>query len=78
MELPDDVARAIKARATAEGRSVKELLADLLRAALGMRKPADPTGYDPLPTLKSRHPAPPGQEMTPERVAEVLWGTGEP
>lgn len=75
VELPDDLMRAIKVRAAEEGRSIKDLLTDLLRSAIGAgSKRRTPTAFKPLPTLKTRHAAPPGQEMTPERVAEILWG----
>jgi hypothetical protein len=31
----------------------------------------------PFPIFKGGQPAKPGEEMTPERVAEILWGSGE-
>ncbi len=79
VELPDDLMRAIKVRAAEEGRSIKDLLSELLRTALGPARPkaVPKVRHKPLPTLKSKHAAPKGQEMTPERVAEVLWGSGE-
>ncbi len=31
----------------------------------------------PFPLFKGGRPAKPGEEMTPDRVAEILWGSGE-
>lgn len=80
IELPDDLMRAIKIRAAEEGRSMKELLTDLLRGALStsrQRPKVKRLRYDQMPILTGGRKAPPGKEMTPERVAEVLWGSGE-
>lgn len=80
VELPDELMRAIKVRAAEEGLSIKELLTDLLSSALSTsRKRAKPKRlrYDQMPVLKGGKKASPGKELTPERVAEILWGTGQ-
>jgi plasmid stability protein len=72
--------RAIKVRAAEEGLSMKDLLTELLSVALtSSRKRTKPKRlrYDQLPILKGGKKAAPGKEMTPERVAEVLWGSGQ-
>lgn len=77
LELPDDLLRAIKVRAAQEGRSMKDLLTELLRTALSGRKTAVASGNrKKLPVIPSK-PAKPGEEMTPERVAQILYGSGE-
>jgi hypothetical protein len=79
IELPDDLVRQVKARATREGRRVADLVAELLRAGLGKKAAYGGVSLKrgELPVVKCKHPAPPGEEMTPERVAEALWGPEE-
>lgn len=79
IELPDDLVRQVKARAAREGRRVADLVAELLRAGLRTRTPSEGLSLKrgELPVVKCKHPAPPGEEMTPERVAEALWGPEE-
>jgi plasmid stability protein len=73
LDLPDDLMRAIKARAAQEDRKLKDLMADLLRRGL-----AGKTGGPVPPGKRVRFPliecesAPPGEELTPERLAEIL------
>ncbi len=74
LELPDDLMRAARIRAVNEGRRLKDVLADLLRRGLASEQ-------DPhegarrrvrLPLVICAHPALPGYELTPDRVAELL------
>jgi plasmid stability protein len=74
VELPDDLMRAVKIRAVEEDRKLKDMIADLLRRGL-----AQETGPSPavrhrvsLPLVYCADAARPEEEMTPERVAEVL------
>jgi plasmid stability protein len=74
LDLPDDLMRQVKIRAVEENRKLKDTIADLLRRGL-----AQETGAPPpirrrvqLPLIQCAHAARPGEEMTPERVAEVL------
>lgn len=58
LDLPNDLVREIKQRAASEGRKVKEVAADLLRAALApsvetKSPPAAPTPKT-LPTMRAR------------------------
>ena len=73
LDLPDDLVREVKIRAVNENRKLKDTIAALLRLGLshqtraqaGRRRVA-------LPLVACAHPARPGEEMTPERVARVL------
>ena len=73
-ELPDDLMRTIKIRAVEENRKLKDTIVDLLRRGLS-QEPFEPTSVRNrvrLPLVRCAHEALPGEEMTPERVAEVL------
>ncbi|MEO6193935.1 MAG: antitoxin [Thermoanaerobaculia bacterium] len=74
LDLPDDLVRAVKMRAVEEDRKLKDVMADLLRRGLKQKQGASATVRRriKLPLVKCAHEAPPGEEMTPERVAEVL------
>lgn len=73
LELPDDLMRAIKIRAASEDRKLKDLVAELLRRGLANDKPATEARHRVhVPLIVSTHPAAPGEELTPERVAELL------
>lgn len=76
IELPDDLMRQVKSRAKREGRRLVDLVTELLRNGLSER-----SGFGSvrrkrgaLPVVKCGHVATPAEEMTPERVAEALWG----
>lgn len=74
LDLPDDVVRAVKIRAVQENRRLKDTVADLLRRGLA-QAPSTPGAVRrrvKLPLVKCAHPALPGEEMTPNRVANVL------
>jgi plasmid stability protein len=74
LDLPDDLVRAVKIRAVEENRRLKDTMADLLRSGLAQRRGAASTASRrlSLPLVKCAHEARPDEEMTPERVAEVL------
>ena len=75
IELPDELMREIKVRAAREDKRLKDLIAELLRRGLANAE-SDVTSKRShrveLPLIKGGHPAEPGQELTPERVAEIL------
>lgn len=75
VELPEDVLRQLELRSVREGRRVAELVVDLVRTGLkrSVKKNTPKTGKK-LPIVDC-DPARPEEEMTPDRVAEVLWGT---
>ena len=74
LELPDELMRAARIRAVNEGRRLKDVLADLLRR--GLASEGDPLEGGRrqvrLPLVVCAHPALPGDELTPDRVAELL------
>ena len=72
IELPDDLMREIKVKAAREDRKLRELVADLLRRGLDAEPPKVVRHRVKLPLIHTAHPAAPGEELTPERVAEIL------
>jgi len=74
LDLPDDLVRAVKLRAIEENRKLKDTIADLLRRGLAQEPEAPPVIRKRvgLPLIECAHEARPGEEMAPERVAEVL------
>jgi plasmid stability protein len=74
LDLPDDLMRAVKIRAVEENRKLKDIIADLLRRGLAQQPGAPPTARQRvrLPLVQCAHEARRDEEMTPERVAEVL------
>lgn len=74
LDLPEDLMRAIKSRAVQDNRRLKDTVADLLRRGLDQERsvPAKVRRRLRLPLIECAHEARPGEEMTPERVAEVL------
>lgn len=74
LDLPDDVVRAVKIRAVEENRKLKDMIADLLRRGLAQEPHSPPAVRNrvKLPLVECAHEARPGEEMTPDRVADVL------
>ncbi len=74
LDLPDELMRAVKIRAVEENRKLKDAIAELLRLGLSQRGAGPPTVRSrvKLPLVRCAHEAPPGEEMTPERVAKLL------
>jgi plasmid stability protein len=73
LDLPDELMREIKVRAAQEDRRLKDVVSELLRRGLAA-EPQKGTIRNrvKLPLIHSSHPAKPGEELTPERVAEIL------
>ena len=74
LELPDDLMRAIKIRAVNEDRKLKDVVAELLRRGLAAEEArARKVGHRVrLPLITGGHPAAPGEELTADRIAEIL------
>jgi hypothetical protein len=86
LDLPDDLVKQLKLRAVHEGKKLKDAVAETLRAGLAARKiRAKRTGRDGrervvirkdgltgLPVIQCRRRARPTEELTPERVAQIL------
>jgi hypothetical protein len=86
LDLPASLIKQVKFCAVRRGRKLKEAVADLLRMGLAAANNAQrgvkaavvttdkQTG---LPLIRCMHSASPGEEMTPERMAEVLLAQDE-
>jgi plasmid stability protein len=81
LDLPDALVKQVKLRALHDGRKLRDAVADLLRKGLAVAKEAKKEAQEPvvgrdkktgLPRIECKHAAPPAEEMTPERVAEIL------
>jgi len=74
LDLPDDLVRAVKMRAVKENRKLKDTVADLLKRGLAQERglPTAVRSRLKLPLIECVHEARPGEELTPERVSEVL------
>lgn len=74
LDLPDDLVRAVKIRAVEENRRLKDVIAELLRHGLAQQRSGlnKPRRRVRLPLVKCAHEARPDEEMTPERVSDVL------
>jgi plasmid stability protein len=80
LELPDALVKQVKLRALHNGQNLKDAVAELLRKGLAAAE-SDPDEPEPaigtdkltrLPVIKCKHGPPPGEELTPKRVAEIL------
>jgi hypothetical protein len=72
LELPDELMREVKIRAAEQNRRLKDVIADLLRRGLGDRSSGQPPHRVRLPLIECRHDRAPGDELTPERIAQIL------
>lgn len=74
LELPAELMRAAKIRAAEEGRTLKDVVADLIRRGLADQpRPSEALRRRVrLPLIECAHGARSDEEMTPDRVAEVL------
>jgi len=81
LELPDALVKQVKIRAVREGRKLKDAVADLLRKGLAASADASPEDDAPvistdkktgLLVVQCRRAAAPGEDMTPDRVADIL------
>ena len=74
LDIPDDLMREVKFRAIETDRKLKDMIAELLRLGLD-QPPAEPPQIRnrvKLPIFAGGHPAKPGEELTPERIHEIL------
>jgi hypothetical protein len=72
LEIPDDLVREIKVRAARENRKLKDLVPELLRRGLAHTR-EEPTARRRVEfPLFEGQPAAPGQEATPEVIAQIL------
>ena len=81
LDLPDALVKQVKLRALHDGRKLKDEVADLLRKGLaasansGAESQAVHVTREKktrLPLIRCKHPASAREELTPERVADLL------
>jgi plasmid stability protein len=83
LDLPDALVKQVKLRALRDGRKLKDAVADLLRK--GLVATANKTSEEEaatvtkdketgLPLIKCKQAASRQEELTPERVADILAG----
>ena len=80
LDLPDALVKQVKLRALCEGQKLKDAMAELLRKGLAAADtepdlPAPVITRDKktgLPLIECKQAAAPEEELTPERVAEIL------
>lgn len=72
IDLPAELVRAVKIRAAEENRRFKDVVAELLQRGLtGEARERQRSGRVQLPLLRG-HAAAPGEELSAERVAQIL------
>jgi plasmid stability protein len=81
LDLPDALVKQVKLRAVREGRKLKDLVADLLRKGLAATANEKTNIQSPsiivdkktgLPLIECKHAASPDEEITPDRLADIL------
>lgn len=81
LDLPDALVKQVKFRAVQDGRKLKDTVADLLRKGLAASDDTESAAATPvivrdrktgLPVIQCRQAASPQDELTPERVSEIL------
>jgi len=80
LDLPDVLVKQVKLRALQEGRKLKDAVADLLRKGLAAARNTETEGvpvvskdkHTGLPLIQCKQAASSQEELTPERVADIL------
>lgn len=81
VDLPDSLVKQVKLRALQEGKKLKNAVADLLQRGLNVAMNMEPDDAAPvvtkdkktgLPLVQCKQGASPQDELTPERVADIL------
>ena len=74
LDLPDELMRTVMIRAAEENQELKEVVANMLRLGLTAASPEKTMVRNRVqfPLVECAHPAKPGDELTPERVADNL------
>ena len=81
LDLPDALVKQVKLRALQDGRKLKDAVADLLRKGLEVAMNSKPDARAPvlstdsqtgLPLIECKQAASAQEELTPERVADIL------
>ncbi|MCC6944850.1 MAG: hypothetical protein IT335_09765 [Thermomicrobiales bacterium] len=74
VDLPEELLLEVKARAAEVNLAYKDAFADLLREGLASSDPEISQVPDRMqfPVFKGDHPAKPEEEMTPDRIKDIL------
>ncbi len=74
LDIPDELIRTVKLRAVEENRTLTDLIADLLRRGLAEDSVESRVIRNrvELPLIHVAHAADPSEELTPERVSDIL------
>jgi plasmid stability protein len=81
LDLPDALVKRVKLRALRDGRKLKDTVADLLRKGLDAARHTEADSTAPvitrdkktgLPLIECKHAASSDEELTAERVADIL------
>ena len=79
LDLPDVLVKRVRIRAVRDGCKLMDAVADLLRKGLAADAESDEQGplittdkKTGLPVIRCKRAAAPSEEMTPERVADIL------
>ena len=74
LDLPDELMRAVRIRAAEENLKVEDVVVDLLRLGFSAEAAGRRTVRNRVrfPLVRCAHPAKPGEELTPERIAALL------
>jgi plasmid stability protein len=72
LDLPDELMREIKVRAAREDRKLKDLVTELLRQGLAAQQEQPRRIHRVKLPLIHGSPAKPGEDVTPERLHELL------
>ncbi|MBN9611760.1 MAG: hypothetical protein BGO26_13480 [Actinobacteria bacterium 69-20] len=75
LELPADLVQEMKLKAVQEHRRIKDVATEALRRGLLPEQRSEPDRIRhrvKLPLIRGGHPAAPGEELTPERIAQIL------
>jgi plasmid stability protein len=75
LDLPDELVRTMKIMAVHEGRKFKDVAAEIFRRGLAQPESVSAAARRPrvkLPLIRCKHPAAPAQELTPDKVANLL------
>ena len=71
LELPDDLMRSVTVRAARTGRTMTEVITELLRAGLATAEGGAGAGRVRLPLVRNSRPAN-ETELSPDRIAALL------
>ncbi|MCH7226270.1 antitoxin [Haloferula sp. A504] len=73
LDLPEELVREMKVRAAREGRKLRDVATEVVRRGLEQPDPPrKPGNRVKLPLFEGKPPANPEDELTPERIHDLL------